>query len=197
MDQLRYFLGVANMLVLPLGLLYWSVIHRWAHSWRKLGPTRTYVIVLPVLIALGALLFRFRPWLLGADLGTNRYLIAIAIVFYVASTWVDWQCWKRLSITTAVGIPELSSPERQGRLLQDGIYRVIRHPRYLSAGIGVIGNTLLINYTGMYVLILILFLLGYPMLLLEERELVQRFGEEYRRYQREVPLLFPRFRRPV
>ena len=71
MEQIRYFLGVAIVLVVPLGLLYWLIIHLWAGWWRRCGPIRTYLAVLPVLVALGVLLFQVRGQLLGADLGTN------------------------------------------------------------------------------------------------------------------------------
>jgi len=38
-----------------------------------------------------------------------------------------------------IGIPELSPTEQhKGKLLKDGIYRAVRHPRYLSAGLSVI-----------------------------------------------------------
>ena len=195
-DRVRYFLGVFNVIILPPGLLFWFVIHPWARWWRTLGPIRTYLIVLPVLVAFGALLFRVRGPLLGADLGSSWSLVAIALVLYGVMTWLELQYWRHLSIATLTGVPELSPTEqRRGRLLQDGIYRVVRHPRYLSAGIGVIANALIINYVGLYILILLLFPAGYVMTLLEERELIDRFGEEYRKYQREVPRLIPRLRR--
>lgn len=195
-DRLRYLLAVLNLIVLPSGVLFWSVIHYWARSWRKLGPARTYAIVLPVLAAFGASLFRFRRALLGTDFGTNRILIAVALVLCGVMTWLDLQYWRQLTIATLVGIPELSSVKnRQGRLLRAGIYRVVRHPRYLSAGIGVIAGALIINHEGIYLLIVCLFPAGYMMVMLEERELVDRFGEEYRTYQREVPRIVPRVRR--
>jgi protein-S-isoprenylcysteine O-methyltransferase Ste14 len=195
-DRLRYVLAVLSVITLPPGLLYWFVIHPWANRWRRLGPVRTYVIVLPVMIVFGVLLFRVRARLLGADLGVNRSLIVIAAVLYGASAWIGLEHWKHLSVATMIGIPELSpTKQRKGKLLKDGIYRVVRHPRYLSAGLAVIANALFVDYVGVYVLILLLFPLGYPMLVFEERDLIDRFGEEYRQYQREVPQLLPRLPR--
>jgi methanethiol S-methyltransferase len=154
------------------------------------------MIVVPVVVAFGAFLFRLRGRLLGADLGMNWSLIAIAVVLYGVSTWIALQHWRHLSVATMIGIPELSPTEQhKGKLLKDGIYRVVRHPRYLSAALSVIAVALFIDYVGVYVLILLLFPLGYPMLIFEERDLVHRFGEEYRQYQREVPQMLPRWPR--
>jgi len=193
-DRARYVLGVVNVIVLPPGLLFWLVIHPWARGWRRLGPIRTYLIVLPPVVAFGAVLFRVRGQLLGADLGMNWILISIALVLYGVTTWLERQYWRQLSIPTLIGIPELSRAEhRKSKLLKDGVYRAVRHPRYLSAGIGIVANALIINYSGMYILILLLFPAGFVMLMFEERELVNRFGEEYRQYQREVPQVLPRW----
>ncbi len=35
MEQIRYFLGVAIFIVIPLGLLYWLIIHLWSGWWRR------------------------------------------------------------------------------------------------------------------------------------------------------------------
>ncbi|SRR5881296_820176 len=196
--RVRYFLGILNIIVLPPGLLFWFVIHPWARWWRRLGPIRTYLTVVPVSVALGALLFRFRGLLLGSDFGTNWSLVAIALLLYGVMTWLEFQYWRHLSIATVVGIPELSpAGQRKGRLLQDGIYRVVRHPRYLSAGAGIIANALFVNYAGLYILILLLVPLGYLMIVFEEQELIDRFGEEYRKYQQEVPRFIPRWRKTM
>jgi protein-S-isoprenylcysteine O-methyltransferase Ste14 len=195
-DRVRHVLAVLCIITLPPGVLFWFLIHPWARWWRRLGPLQTYLIVVPVVVALGVLLFRIRGRLLGADLGMRWSLIAIGAVLYGVSTWIALQHWRQLSIATMIGIPELlPAEEHKGTLLKDGIYRVVRHPRYLSAGLAVIAVALFVDYVGVYVLVLLLFPLGYPMLVFEERDLVDRFGEEYRQYQREVPQLLPRWRR--
>ena len=103
-------------MVLPPGLLFWLIIHPWARWWRMLGPMRTYLIVVPVAAAFGALLFRFRGPLLGKNFGTNWTLVAIALVLYGVMTWLELQYWRHLSIATLVGVPELSpAGQRRGR----------------------------------------------------------------------------------
>ncbi len=196
MDRFRYLFGVWNVTILPVGLLFWFVTHLWAPSWRRIGSI-TYLIILPPLVALGVVLFRFRAWLLGADLGVRWILISIAVILYAITGWLEMKTWRQLSIPIAVGLPEVSrTAQGNGKLLKDGAYRIVRHPRYLSAGIGVVANSFIINHVGMYVMILLVFPAGFVMLMFEERDLVDRFGEEYRQYQREVPKIIPRFGKP-
>ena len=197
-DRVRYFFGVLNLIVLPPGLLFWFVIHPWARWWRTLGLMRTYLVVFSVAVAFGALFFRFREQLLGVNFGVNWILVAIALLLYVLVTWLEIQYWRHLSIATLVGIAELSpAGQSKRRMLQDGIYRVVRHPRYLSAGLAVIANAVFINYSGIYILIFLLMPLGYVMTVFEERELIDHFGEEYRKYQRKVPRFIPRWRKTL
>jgi protein-S-isoprenylcysteine O-methyltransferase Ste14 len=195
MDRIRYFLGVVIVIIVPLGMLYWLIIHPWARWWRRWGPIRTYLTVLPVLAALGVLLFEVRGQLLSANLGTNWSLIGIALVLSCLTTWLELQYWRQLSISTLVGIPEVSQ-QPKGKLLREGIYGVVRHPRYLSAGVTMLADALFVNYLGLYILLISVLPFGYLMLALEERELVERFGGAYRDYQRDVPRrLIPRLRR--
>ena len=195
-DRLRYFLGVYCAILVPLGVLFWSVIHPWARWWRQLGPARTYLIVIPPLVVCGALLFRVRVWLLGANLGSNSILIGIAVVFTGVTLWLESRYWKYFNIATLLGVPELSpTGQGRGKLLQEGMYGVVRHPRYLVAGIGMMASVLFVNYLGLYLLMLIAVPAGRVMVAFEERELVGRFGEDYRKYQREVPRFIPRWRR--
>jgi protein-S-isoprenylcysteine O-methyltransferase Ste14 len=193
-DRFRYFFAVFNLIALPSGVLFWLLIHPWASHWRRLGPFKTYLSVLLAMVSLATLLYRFRQPLVGADLGTHWILIVAGLLFYLASLPLEHQYWKHISFATLAGVPEVSRAEEggsQSKLMREGIYGVIRHPRYASAGLGVIGNFLLANYAGIYMLGLLLIPVGYVLVALEERELIARFGQQYREYQSQVPRFIP------
>lgn len=198
MDHVRYLLGVLAFIVYAPGLLFWFVIHPCARWWRKFGPPRTYLIVFSMLAALGVLIFRVRRPLLGRDLGTNWTLIGLGVLFYGMLAWLGSKYARHtshLSLAMRMGVPELSCAEGRQALVRDGIYRVVRHPVYLTAAVAGIAFALVVNYLGVYILFVSAFPLLYLITVLEEHELIDRFGEEYRRYQREVPRLIPRWQK--
>ena len=196
MDAVRHFLAVLELVVLPPLACFWLVIHPYARWWRTVGPLQTYLTLVAACVVASVLLFQIRELLIGRDLGTNWSLIAISSVFFAAMTALELQYWKYLSVSTLIGLPELSPPGlRKGKLLRKGIYGVVRHPRYLSALVSLVGIALVSNYIGLYILVLLLLPVGHLTMLLEERELAERFGDAYRQYQRSVPRLIPRFRR--
>lgn len=71
----------------------------------------------------------------------------------------------------------------------DGILRFMRHP-YYAAGI-----LLLLFYGDLTLANLILKMIGIGYFIvgafLEEKKLIEQFGEQYKRYQQEVPMFFP------
>jgi protein-S-isoprenylcysteine O-methyltransferase Ste14 len=100
-----------------------------------------------------------------------------------------------LSLAMRMGVPELSCAEGRQTLLRDGIYRVVRNPVYLTAAVAGVAFALVVNYLGVYILFVSAFPALYLITVLEEHELIERFGEEYRRDQREVPRLIPRWQK--
>jgi protein-S-isoprenylcysteine O-methyltransferase Ste14 len=192
MDKTRTFLGILLVVSLPPSVLFWLLIHPFARFWRGLGPRLTYLIA-GVLFSLMALaLFMARGSLLGPDLGTNWSLILVGCILYLVSAWISIVTRRTLDNRTFAGLPELSPEDSKGVLLQEGIYGLIRHPRYVSVIIGIAGYSMVVNYLGPYLIYLGSVLALLLVIFFEERELANRFGAEYEDYRSRVPAFFPR-----
>jgi protein-S-isoprenylcysteine O-methyltransferase Ste14 len=85
----------------------------------------------------------------------------------------------------------LAEEKLHQKLSVDGMNRFVRHPLYFSTLIVVWGVLLLQptrEYMGVAVIITIYLIVGTK---LEEKKLLEIFGQEYRNYQKQVPMLIP------
>ncbi len=190
MDQTRYVLGVMLIVGLPPAIVFWLIIHPVVAFWRRLGPGWTYWVVGTAcsLLALGIFLVRGR--LMGPDYGTNWLLISVGVLLYCLSAWLSVLTKRTLKMSTFAGLPEVARGGG-GKLLEDGVYGVIRHPRYLSVIIGTAGFALFVNFLGAYLAVLASVPVLVLVIYLEERELADRFGQAYLEYRERVPALIP------
>lgn len=80
-------------------------------------------------------------------------------------------------------------------VVRKGVFNIVRHPVYLSEILLYLG-LLVINIS---IIAAIIWTLGIGFLhyisRYEESLLIQRFGEEYKQYKKEVPMWIPRFRK--
>ncbi len=192
MNSVRYVLAVVVLISLPPGLLLWFVIHPMAGFWRKLGAGLTYAILgLPV-VGMMVGLFAVRAQLVNTDFGTSLPLIALGAICAAFGLTIAVKRKKYLTMAILAGIPELSRGGKKGKLLTEGIYNRIRHPRYVEVLLWVLGYAFITNYLGMYILFALTVPAVYFIVVLEERELRNRFGSAYEEYSRRVPRFFPR-----
>jgi protein-S-isoprenylcysteine O-methyltransferase Ste14 len=133
-----------------------------------------------------------RGWLLGRDLGTSYPLIILSIVTWALVAVIAFKRKKQLSFGILSGMPELCEDQYPGKLLKEGIYAKIRHPRYVEVLLAVLAYALLANYSTTYIAFLLTLPVIYLIVLLEERELRQRFSAEYEEYSRRVPRFVPK-----
>lgn len=79
------------------------------------------------------------------------------------------------------------------QLVTTDIYRCVRHPHHVSVGIFMTCLGLLIGHCWSFLFVSIsqwAWVFGF-LLLVEERELKEKFGAEYEAYRRKVPMLLP------
>jgi len=194
LDGVRRVLAILLLVSLPPAILYWYLIHPLADFWRRVGRWVAYTVVVGVSVLIGYGLYLFREPLLGTDLGTHWPVLALGLVLYGLTAAWELQVRRQLSFRVLAGAPELSEDPSESRLLRDGVYATVRHPRYLGVALGMLAMAVLSNYLGVYLLWAASIPALYVVVLLEERELRERFGREYDEYCRQVPRLVPRFR---
>ena len=80
------------------------------------------------------------------------------------------------------------------RLITKDLYQCVRHPHHLAVGIFMTSLGLLIGHPWSFLIITVIqwsWILGF-LFLVEERELVGKFGTEYKAYRQQVPMLIPK-----
>ncbi len=195
MNAVRYWVALLVLVSLPPGILLWYFIHPLASFWRKLGPGWTYTILGVPMLALMAAVFLARDTLLAVDLGTSYPLIALAALTLAAAATIAMKRKRHLTFGILAGVPELSRRRHPGKLLTEGPYARIRHPRYVETFLWILAYALFANYLATYVVAGLTIPALWLVVVLEERELRQRFGAEYEGYCRRVPRFLPPLRR--
>jgi protein-S-isoprenylcysteine O-methyltransferase Ste14 len=191
-DTARYVAGVLVVTFLPPGLLWWFLIHPFVDFWRGVGPKKTLIVMGVVGVGGVAALLPVRDELLIRDLGSHPATYGLALALIVTSVAIAIQRRKQLDSRTLAGVPELDR-EAPGKLLTGGIYDAIRHPRYVEVAIGTLGYAVFSMWLGALVIALLTLPVLHLIVLIEERELADRFGDEYERYRARVPRYVPRF----
>ena len=90
------------------------------------------------------------------------------------------------------GWREVYRARQENRLATEGLYGLVRHPQYTGIFSALFGQ--LVHWPTIPTLILFpIIVWAYVRLTRkEEQEMVERFGDQYRTYQNQIPMFFPR-----
>jgi protein-S-isoprenylcysteine O-methyltransferase Ste14 len=135
--------------------------------------------------------FTARKTLVGTDLGTRPALIVLGVAALLLAGALAGARRKHLTQQILMGVPELSATDK-GKLLTEGIYGRIRNPRYVELLTFILGVAAISNHLGLWILLLASMPAIELIVVLEERELRERFGAEFDEYCRRVPRWIPR-----
>ncbi|MEE2905868.1 MAG: isoprenylcysteine carboxylmethyltransferase family protein [Gemmatimonadota bacterium] len=195
MDSVRYVLALLIVLTLPPSVAWWYILHLFVTSWRKIRPASTILMLLTLGFVSVVSLYSVQGLLIGQDLGANGILAGLGGFLILLSWGIAVLRSRHLTAKTMLGIPELQADGRGGKLVTQGPYSVIRHPRSVELIFGISGAAFLANWSGTYLVVVVCFVTHHGAVLLEERELLDRFGEEYENYRKRVPRYIPRIRK--
>jgi protein-S-isoprenylcysteine O-methyltransferase Ste14 len=173
---------------------FWLVIHPRAGQWRERHRLRkpVYKILVPMWmgmwVALFVLTYPGRHIVLYQSVETGIG----GVVFIAAGLFLYSRARRGFSPLQLSGHHELEPDRHEQKLVVDGIRRHVRHPIYLGHLCEMIGWSLGTGMLVCWMLTAFAVITGAIMIRTEERELVERFGESYREYQKRVPAIIPR-----
>lgn len=169
--------------------LFWFAIHPFASRWQQMRRS-PYRVLLPLWMAIIAILGLVTwPWH-SVQLYSNPFSWIPAIVFAIVSLIVYTRIRREFGVSNFIGETELRPSEHRQTLIRAGMHARMRHPIYFAhlcmlAGLA-IGSGLAVTL----ILLAISALCTFPLMIwLEERELEKRFGQRYREYKQDVPIL--------
>lgn len=193
LSTIGYWFTALIVATFPAAILYWLIIHPFAGFWRRLGKAASFTIVGTVCVVAAIAIGLRHEQLLAVHWGYHWQLIVLGLVLYGIGIYGERLIRRHLKFGILAGAPELDA-EQPGELLTEGIYAHSRNPRYVNLIVALLGWALILNYPALYIVTAACVPLLYLIVLLEERELRERFGEPYEAYCRQVPRFIPRFR---
>ncbi|MBI2646132.1 MAG: isoprenylcysteine carboxylmethyltransferase family protein [Deltaproteobacteria bacterium] len=190
-----YFLALFALVFYTSIPLILIVIHKTLPWWRGLGTKSYPIFILSFFISfviLFSAVLSYQDSILSwrlyegswAWLGLFPLLGGILLGIITVRT---------LSLKVLFGLPEIDSAHYSTDLITKGIYRTIRHPRYLEFILEVLGIAILSGLVWNFILFIYMVPAVWCLSVVEERELVQRFGQSYIEYRKRVGRFFPKF----
>jgi len=168
-------------------------IHLFPKFWRKINIF-TYPFLLALWLPVAYLLFLSQGLLLQILIEPSIPIIILGLILIMIGAIIHAWTAKLLGIKALIGYNEMRPDNEKGNLITSSLFSIVKHPTYLAHTLLWLGFFLLTGFLSLKILTIIDFLLSYFIIIpLEEKKLVQRFGQEYMDYKKRVSKFFPRF----
>lgn len=186
------------MIVLVSWVLYRSLAPKSWREWASAGLVQAFIIALyaemygfPLTIYLLVRFFGLDRSYLNANLWST--LLGVGELGMMISMVLGYLLLFLGIGVFAKGWRQLYRARQEQRLARGGLYDLVRHPQYTGLFLALFGEGVVHWPTIFSVAVLPIIVLAYSLLARrEEQQMVARFGDEYREYQRQVPMFLPR-----
>ena len=186
--KITNFIALAAFVYYPSIPIVLLLIHGAVGWWRKIG-TKSYYLFLLFFGALDLtallLVLKYKQALLAWRLYNSPWAM-LGLALLIVSTISSVVSLRALSFKTLLALPEINLNKIPSRLVSQGIYKYIRHPRYLEFMLEILALAILSGLAVNFLLLLYFVPMMYWAARLEERELIERLGKEYSEYKQKT-----------
>jgi protein-S-isoprenylcysteine O-methyltransferase Ste14 len=140
-------------------------------------------------------------------------VVVVAYIFYYffplpikIARYFPWSWWISIIIAAVIGIPNLwimmvgikdageeaLAPKKEHKMYSGGIYEKIRHPQAVGETFLWLMIAFFLHSPFLVIYSIIWFPIFYLFCVVEEKDLVLRYGKPYKDYQKAVGMLFPK-----
>lgn len=191
--MLDYLVLIIWAYIFPLNIIR-LVGHAFIKFFRKFGIVSFFLYII-LWISWAILVFMNKSlFLLGEILNPNIVIVIAGIVIFTIGLLLQVLGYKILGIKTVFGIPEILPKEERTTLVVKFPFSLVRHPIYFGQLLIIMGVLLMTAELSLCALLTVVAVFIWPVTTLEERELSDRFGDQYKNYQRQVPRIFPKLK---
>jgi protein-S-isoprenylcysteine O-methyltransferase Ste14 len=172
---------------------FWLTIHPFTGFWRAYRRN-PFALLVPLWIVL---------WIAVALVTAPGRRVQVynmpttwlpAALLFALGIWIYCRAGTGFSWSQLGGLPEIRESGRQQRpLAATGIRAHVRHPIYLGHLLEMLAWSLGSGLVVCFALTAMAMVTGALMIVMEDRELENRLGADYRRYKDNVPSIFPRW----
>jgi protein-S-isoprenylcysteine O-methyltransferase Ste14 len=181
--------AIATIMFWPVIPLFWIPVHFATGFFRRLGLL-TYLMPAVTWLPLAYLIYINRMSFLGHKIDFTASLNMAGYPLLIAGTLLHLWTIRLLGGLGIIGLPEVCSMIKEHMVIR-GPFSIVRHPTYLAHTLIFSGVFFITGITAVGVVALADFIIVNAVLIpLEEKELANRFADEYKSYKRKVPASF-------
>lgn len=186
-------LAIITIIVWPIVPLFWIPIHGLSKIFKRIG---IFSYIMPILVwpPLAYFIYINKNFFLQYKIQIPVVFQFIGYLFFLLGGALQIWTGILLGLWGLMGLPEVT--QVRGRLITKGPFNIVRHPTYLShtlmfSGIFLITEVLFVGI----ITILDIIVINFIVIPLEEKELIERFAEEYKIYRSKVKDKFLPFKK--
>lgn len=184
---------IAMWPVIPIFLIQ---LHGATNFWKRIGIW-TYAVVVLEWLPIAYFIFVNQDLFFQFQFEFDTMIVIIGFSFIAAGIVVhSWTAYL-LGLKATIGYTELEKDQnsKQDQIITAGPFWIVRHPSYWAHTFILFGSFLVSGLGALAIISVVDILIAYFITMeLEEKELVERFGNKYIEYQKQVPKFFPKLK---